>query len=888
MRLNKKRLAALAMSAVMAASAVPFPVYAEELSAGDDVVADVLTDDVAEAPVTEAPEAGAAIAGEISSTAYEYDEATHAVTKLIVSYGGGIIETYTKKDDIDKYVTVKDAKDATCKEFATATIVVEIGDYSKTFNHVGKTYAEHVEGTETDWFLIEAGNCGTGKKAVWGKYALCEVCGEKTGSVLERDERDPEHAKGTVSYEVDETAKADKNDKIYNTKLVDGKPVLVDPSTKGGYAEKYTCTVCGDEVVEYKEIAAESYSNVKIVAANDATHKSVNIENITKTEGYQVSDFPLSQEDAAEIFQLTNCEKDGTYWVEYSYEDGKKVYQSYTVDAHHWNTFDTIVLDKKYQNLVNVKADKDGNLYVENETCNQTIPYTIVTHCISSTCDNEAHKVGTNEVELVENNSQWDGKAHAHVVSEVKTEVAPSEKHQLHRTPKIDALLKTGKSTTIATLLQAWKEDGKNEDVVLEIPENICELGGTAKINWVCKVCDKVVKTKEIKINPSAHGDGVVSIENEVPATCTATGSKDEVTRCEYCNKELDRKTITIAKKAHTNETTPGHNSTSDKDSYIVVVGDKVVDNDGALLNVKKGTELSGSTIQINGKHRDFVGYKKNGATQAEFGVYPKVVTNCSVCGKNEADLKVNMDGTKVTLVDIQKQDSKGQNGYITLKVEYTRTSPDSDKKTIETTVKLPYFSSMEAYTGRTEPEVKDGLVQDKDGVYRYYVNGEFQKDYTGILDYAGNKYLIVSGELAKDVNGLWYSEADKVWYFLVEGAVRTDYTGTALYDGEWFYVSNGRLNEAVNGLVPYNGGTFLFVEGRLRKDVSGLWQDINNPEDWYFLALGQVQTQYTGVAQYDGGFFVVKEGKFDKKYNGTIKYDGETFKVVNGQLIIK
>ena len=162
------------------------------------------------------------------------------------------------------------------------------------------------------------------------------------------------------------------------------------------------------------------------------------------------------------------------------------------------------------------------------------------------------------------------------------------------------------------------------------------------------------------------------------------------------------------------------------------------------------------------------------------------------------------------------------------------------------------------------------------------------QKDYTGILDYAGNKFLIVSGELANDVNGLWYSEADKTWYFLVEGDVRTDYTGTVLYDGEWFYVSNGRLNEAVNGLVPYNGGTFLFIEGRLRTDVNGLWQDINNPDDWYFLALGQVQTQYKGVAMYDGGFFVVENGKFDKDYNGTIKYDGETFKVVGGQLVIK
>jgi hypothetical protein len=104
--------------------------------------------------------------------------------------------------------------------------------------------------------------------------------------------------------------------------------------------------------------------------------------------------------------------------------------------------------------------------------------------------------------------------------------------------------------------------------------------------------------------------------------------------------------------------------------------------------------------------------------------------------------------------------------------------------------------------------------------------------------------------------------------------------------------IDNGELDKDANGLYTYKTdegeGVFLFAAGRLRTDVNGLWQDhygTYGPADtWYFLADGQV-VDFTGVAEYNGSFFVVEKGVFNDKYNGTIKYDGATFNVVNGQL---
>lgn len=156
------------------------------------------------------------------------------------------------------------------------------------------------------------------------------------------------------------------------------------------------------------------------------------------------------------------------------------------------------------------------------------------------------------------------------------------------------------------------------------------------------------------------------------------------------------------------------------------------------------------------------------------------------------------------------------------------------------------------------------------------------------IQEQDGKKFLMVNGEIAKDVHGLWYFNLDKKWYFLSYGQVQEQFTGVTMYDNEFFYIKDGVLDTDVTGLVPYDGGTFLFAEGRLLNKVNGLWQDIKEPDNWYFLSQGQVQEQHSGVAMYDNAFFVVNKGMLDKNYNGVIEYDGAKFNVAGGQLIVK
>ncbi|MCD8398495.1 MAG: leucine-rich repeat protein, partial [Lachnospiraceae bacterium] len=179
----------------------------------------------------------------------------------------------------------------------------------------------------------------------------------------------------------------------------------------------------------------------------------------------------------------------------------------------------------------------------------------------------------------------------------------------------------------------------------------------------------------------------------------------------------------------------------------------------------------------------------------------------------------------------------------------------------------------------------KHGLELDPDGVFRYYINNVFAKNYIGVVPYDGSLFFIKNGLIDFDANELCLYE--DVWYYVSLGQVQLQYTGLAMHDGAWFYVTDGILDITVNGLIPYDGEQFLVAAGRLVLEYSGLWLNssgIGGDDGWYFLAAGMV-CKVSQVVMYDDAWFVVRNGILATGYNGTIEYGGAVFTVVKGQL---
>lgn len=862
MRLNKKRLAALAMSAVMAASAVPFPVYAEELSAGEDVVVS------AETTVETMEEVPMGTADSVSFVKYEieYDSETKKATAKAVWSDG------TKTDVPAENISIT-VKEATCEEKGGVTVLVNWnGNSGKADFDTVDALGHKGDGKEIEKIKTPVTCQQDGLKDI---YETCTVCGKefltKANVVITHtgEEHNFDESKGTKINETNNYS----NIKVENGKFVldeNGKPQLDDPALKGWYYVQKYCTVEKAFVdAEKVDLAAVTASKAIITDVKGIATPVTKLQKLLDAK-------EVGQHIDEKDIELKDCDVAGSYVINYYDKSSGDVVskETVTVAPHHRISKKIAIFKTKAdadQATVEYDAEKEI-LTVTSNSCVDPIEYTEVSQCAAAGCKGTTL---TAKFAKGPSNTTVENFKIVHAVNKQDKVAEITGKHKINETVKkaVEDYVKNHKVLVLSEIENIVEAD---EDCVkLELPANVCENGGEITINYICTKDKKtVVETAKYTVPASGHKESVPVVENKVEATCAAKGTYDEVTYCARCEKELAKVSKVLPRLKHTNESAVGSDKTSKDDTtFVKFVGNKVVDNDGFLLNKDVWTQLKpenaiGSGIKDN-------------------KIFPTLYTNCKECGAHEVKLSDKIASVKV--VEIQKEDSKGQNGYIVLEVTYTR--PDADGKTETVTTKsekIPYYSSEQAYNGRVEDAVLNGLHKDKDGVYRYYVNGELQKDYTGMIEDNKEKYLVVEGVLATDMNGLWYSDVDKVWYFFVEGHVRSDYTGTALYDGEWFYVSNGKLDEGVSGLVPYNGGTFLFVEGRLRTDVSGLWQDINNPDDWYFLALGQVQTQHSGVAMYDGGFFVVKNGKFDKDYNGTIKYDGKTFKVVGGQLVIK
>lgn len=821
MRLNKMRLAAAMMSAVMAASTMSTAVFAEDLIVDEDIVV--------EEQVEVADEAT-----EKKVESVDIDVQTGAVT---VKYNIGNNTTGQAKP-----VTVE----PTCTEAGGTEWQYYLEFNGKTYTCVKETKVAlgHIDPGEDNYLVdINTPDCEQG--GTQQRYYICSRCGERQNvdAVPTPLPAKGHDTKGTpvITYSLYDGEGNFDNENV--TISSDEKSVtLVDPTEDGYCYEVSTpvCSVCGKE-----QDAKAVYSKYPI----NATKPQVNYIVITTDAGsnirglYEDGKFTLLEGLAParingkeDKIALTDCSKDGYYYVSYysnkaAYDAGNtpKRQDKVTIKApHHVTTTSYVTKNAADQNLLKV-TEKDGKVVLENLSCKKTLEYYEVETCV----------VENKEVSR----------------SELKT-LAPSDNHyNPEGAALIDEIVEAAKKGEVATKADYERVKANAEAWnVKYVVKDACEGIGTATVTAYCKVCGEKMASATINIRDIGHDYGENVVENEKIATCAENGSYDLVRYCKNCNKrDVVSANVVVKKLKHTF-------AKDGSGMGLVFKGNVVVDH-----AVAEGYETH-YTLQ-----EYFEDGIKLGLLQpiGDFGynVIADAFDTCTVCGqkvyasdrfKEAAGYRNSWDDA-VEIVDLKK-DSNGNAGTITLNATYVVNLGKGKTKTLTTgNVTFPYYSSLLAYLDRNPGNALNGLHLDNDGVYRYYKDGEFQPKFTGIVEFEGGEFFVGNGVLCSGANGL--NLYNGTWYMLSAGQIQRGYTGLALYDGEWFYLTNGVLDTNVNKLVAYDGEKFAVAAGRLLQEVNGLWQ---NPEDgeWYFLALGRAVTEYTGTATYDGKSFELVNGK--------------------------
>ena len=844
--MNKKRLAVLAMSAVMAASTVSVPVGAADFSdgaAGAEAQAATETADFSADVDTQALETDTA---DVPAVSAAITSITEKEWRNVETDSPSLVVTETYEDGSSKDITIttgfsKQEVEATCQQE---------GGYTWAITYNGKPFSYFVKTSEkTDHNYVEEeetlslGNCTTETNGQVKITVKCSVCGhikeERTESVPYSHSWDGEPV---ITYVLGDNTKYVNDDNTI-------PPVLENKGKAGSYIKVTSryCKAC-QKIIETPEtinLPAEEIVSGTTIKISDLNNIKT---DLTKIE--DINDIP-DEED----IELTDCTKDGSYVVTYIDENNGTELDSktVTVKAHHImkvTGFDYVnEADEKenhlavsYDNDGNPILDKDGHLVVVNNTCLKDVDYYEISTC--TVC-------GKNETKT----KMTAPKSDKHVVD--TTAQAKVQKHKdMNETVKYEDLL-----------ADIGGED--NEYVKIVNVTATCEKAGTADVEFSCKVCgEKAATISGVKVEALGH-NYVTKAENVKEATCTSSGSYEAVTVCERCGLEKERKDIIIKRLAHTNETAVDTNGNGTDNTK----GDKGSDVSISFVGSLVFGPYSKGHVDADGKIGSVYDETIDGTLKY------KVVTNCAVCHNHEVVLDNTNDANRLK-IEVKAVENETVNpitekvtapGSITLVATYVT----DEEKTITKEITLPYFSepmdTTLAYTG---------LHKDVDGVYRYYVDGDFAEDYVGMVEFDGKEFYVENGVISTGTHGIKLV-GDK-FYFFAYGQVQ-DYTGIAQYDGEFFSVVNGELNTDVSGLVDYDGGTFLFADGRLVKEHNGLWQNFDG--DWYYLANGQVQKQYTGLALYDGEWFYVVEGVLAEDYTGTVEYDGAEFKVVNGMV---
>ena len=876
--MNKKRLAALAMSAVMAAGTVSIPVNAadftstpvqEDFTAGAAVQSLEPTEDNADA-------VGAPVTGRTDSD-WNTDKENPSV--LITTHYDGAedtSETVTKATE-GAVFTLTETK-ATCKEGAGYywTLKYKDGEFKSPTVTEGQP-AGHTYKTASK--TVYAGDCTSTDKSgsIGGYFKLtyvgnrCTVCGEWQVPETEWTSKDyetgePDHSldgKNVITYEAnakDNTKLVAKDDGSGdNTKV----PELIDPTEPGEYTKitSQTCKICGN----LQQISTET---VKVDAEKDKvedhfrilTEDMKNIDSAYMTELANITDIKDLPKNEDVI--LDNCSASGSYVITYYDENNNVLRKSdpITIAAHHVmkqvnKTGSVVAVNKDDQSLLSAKWDAENEKWIVlNSSCVKDVDYYVTTECASTKCTHTEKENGT---------------------------AAKSKNHTYNNDvyEQVEEFKKAGTDTF--SVLESYVEADKDHVKIVPVTAT-CEKAGTVNVEFYCVACgEKATTIENVKVSKLGHEE-VTKVENEVKATCTSAGSYTAVTSCERCGEVIDTKNVVIKRLAHTNEKGVNANGTTQGNKTTIEGSEASIKFIGSLV-FGSGTDEDGKDIgkkyEVGDEFLGGVNYiDKDGNVITSGKVSAAVITDCAVCHNHQANLTVDFDlkaDVKVKAVTEETKDVVSGKVITPGSITLVATYKEGDQ-TLTKEITLPYYSeATDTTVGYT------GLHKDVDGVYRYYVNGEFDEDYSGIVDFDGGQYVVANGVLCKDASGL--NLVGDEWYLLTEGRIRTEVTQLVEYDGEWFFVANGKLDTSVNDLVEYDGETFVFVDGRLAQEGNGLW--IGEEGVWYFLSNGRVAEEHTGLAMYDDEWFYVVEGKLAVDYSGTVDFEGGTFKVDHGMV---
>ena len=197
----------------------------------------------------------------------------------------------------------------------------------------------------------------------------------------------------------------------------------------------------------------------------------------------------------------------------------------------------------------------------------------------------------------------------------------------------------------------------------------------------------------------------------------------------------------------------------------------------------------------------------------------------------------------------------------------------NSGSRVAETLDREVYLSSSDHRATMMVYGVKpnfSGVLRDINNKYKYFINGQYQKDFSS--DCRINQEGHLTGTPMLEPKEL--AKIDKPICIQKGNTLETITYNNNPYTGVFHYKINGINKE------------FYVKEGKYSTDYKGEAYDVKG-HLYSVIGGGIYPSQYTGISTINGSMFPVINGTLDREFTGVLENDGSSYGFVNGESIL-
>ena len=143
------------------------------------------------------------------------------------------------------------------------------------------------------------------------------------------------------------------------------------------------------------------------------------------------------------------------------------------------------------------------------------------------------------------------------------------------------------------------------------------------------------------------------------------------------------------------------------------------------------------------------------------------------------------------------------------------------------------------------------------DGVWKYFVNGEWDAEATSLHKLNGK------------------------WFYIEEGIWSSKLTTLVKYSGKWFYIKNGKWDSSTEDLVKHEGKWFYIKNGKWTTSSKTIFKKNGS---WFYINKGKWDSSAKCIFKYNGKDFYISGGKWKSTTNTLFKKDGKYYAIKSGK----